>query len=161
LPVITLNAEEQGLILPSGNQVIHSYCYTKPPGMALNASAPPVPLNSSNASVQPSELTRKRLQSITGTIDDDATESEQDVPAIPTQQGKNEVESELSEQQLRELYDSEEIDRFLDLFSAVSSCGSLSSVSCQLTPLGLFSMSLKSACRAVQTLQGAKPMNHG
>ncbi|KIM85186.1 hypothetical protein PILCRDRAFT_5540 [Piloderma croceum F 1598] len=100
---------------PSGNPVIHSYYYTKHPGMALNASAPPVP---PNASVQPSELTRRRLQSITGTIDDDATESDQDIPAIPAQQGENEVEDELSEQQLRELYDSEEIDRFLNLFSA-------------------------------------------
>jgi hypothetical protein len=73
--------------------------------------------------MQPSELTRRRLQSITGTIYDDATESDQDIPAIPTQQGESEVEDELSEQQLRELYDSEEIDRFLNLFSAVSLCG--------------------------------------
>jgi len=93
--------------------------------MALKASTPPVPPNGSATSVQPSELTRSRLQLITGTVDDDATESDHDVPAIQTQQGKNEVEDELSEQQLRELYDSEEIDRFLNLFSAVSSGGCL------------------------------------
>jgi len=91
--------------------------------MALNT---PVLLMSSvdstSESVRPSELTRRRLQSIAGTIDDDDF-SKSDQLTIPLQQGDSEVEDELSEQQLRELYDSEEIDRFLNLFSAVSPCG--------------------------------------
>jgi len=51
-------------------------------------------------------------------------------------------ENEMSEQQLRELYDNEEIERFIDLFSAVSSdCLILIVIS--LTKLFANSMSLR------------------
>lgn len=94
--------------------------------MALNAPVPPIATGSST-SIQPSELTLRRLQSIADTVDstDDLTESPTALPVFPVQDGDNvvlEVEEELSEQQLRELYDTEEIDRFLNLFSAVSIC---------------------------------------
>src|ERR1700683_2843121 len=92
--------------------------------MALNAPVSPLSSVSSSSALQPSQLTLRRLQSIAGTIDeDDSAELEQTQPVMPAQEGGGvllEVEDELSEQQLRELYDSEEIDRFLNLFSAVS-----------------------------------------
>jgi hypothetical protein len=53
-------------------------------------------------------------------IDDD---SEISTTAMPVEEGEPillETEDDLSEQQLRELYDREEIDRFLNLFAAVS-----------------------------------------
>jgi GRAM domain-containing protein 4 len=87
--------------------------------MALNAPVPPVGINTS---VQPSELTQRRLQSMADVImddDDSQVESDRTTPAL---QDDTEVEDELSEQQLRELYDSEEIDRFLNIFSAVRLC---------------------------------------
>jgi GRAM domain-containing protein 4 len=75
--------------------------------MALNVPVSPIV---SGSLVQP---TRSHLPPIAGTIDDDdSTEPDR----------CKEVEDELSEQQLRELYDSEEIDRFLNLFSAVGPC---------------------------------------
>ena len=87
--------------------------------MALNAPVPPV---GTSSSVQPSDLTQRRLQSMAGIIvDDDSSQAELD-RTRPAQQGDTEVEDELSEQQLRELYDSEEVDRFLNLFSAVCLC---------------------------------------
>jgi hypothetical protein len=88
--------------------------------MALNTPVSPV---ESGSSVQPSELTQRRLRSISGTTgDDDAADADQIISAAPVQQSDTDVEDELSEQQLRELYDSEEIDRFLNIFSAVSPC---------------------------------------
>lgn len=47
--------------------------------------------------------------------------AEQPAPDIPSLEEVDVIERELSEQQLRDLYDSEEIDRFLSLFSAVES----------------------------------------
>lgn len=93
--------------------------------MALNAS-PSSPTGSSS-SIQPSEITLRRLQSMAGTVDleQDTSGTNDELPVVPVQDGEQillEVEDELTEQQLRELYDSEEIDRFLNLFSAVSAC---------------------------------------
>lgn len=96
--------------------------------MALNSLNYPVNSSAidSSSSIQLSELTLRRLQSIQNPIDDDndTAQSDQVLPVVlPVQESNNvilEFEDELSEQQLRELYDSEEIDRFLDLFSAVS-----------------------------------------
>lgn len=91
--------------------------------MALNARSPSPSIGTSS-SVQPSEFIQRHRQSISGTFeeDDDVNDPDPIVPVVPVQEGDNvvlEVEDELSEQQLRELYDSEEIDRFLNLFSAV------------------------------------------
>ena len=92
--------------------------------MALNAPVSPLPSVGSSSALPPSQLTLRRLQSTAGTIDkDESAELDQTHPLMPAQEGGDvllEVEDELSEQQLRELYDSEEIDRFLNLFSAVS-----------------------------------------
>ena len=91
--------------------------------MALNAPSVPSLATGSSSSIQPNEFTLRSLQSIADTVDstDDLTPS----PTAAFPGGDNlvpEVEEELSEQQLRELYDAEEINRFLNLFSAVSIC---------------------------------------
>lgn len=89
--------------------------------MALNASpysgdATP---SSLNIDERPTVL---RTETIPGSISDTGWESTSPTDLIPP-----EVEAEMSEEQLRVLYDDEEIDRFLHLFSAVSllSCSSL------------------------------------
>jgi hypothetical protein len=72
-------------------------------------------------SVHHSKLSRRHIH----TIDDDGTaESDKAIPisTTPVQQDDNKVDDELSEQQLRELYDSDEINRILGLFPAVSLC---------------------------------------
>lgn len=105
-------------ILIDVNMTPHADVITSPltldlctPTMALNTPTSPTGFSTS---VHPSERLR-HLQSISGTIDTkDSVELEQSIPVVPVQ----EVEDELSEQQLRELYDSEEIDRFLNIFSA-------------------------------------------
>ena len=87
--------------------------------MALNAPVAPIATGSST-SIQPGELTADTVDSA-----DELIESPAALPVFPVQSGDNlvlEVEEELSEQQLRELYDAEEINRFLSLFSAVSIC---------------------------------------
>ena len=92
--------------------------------MALNAPVPArLPVGSSSV-VQPSEIDLRRIRSMAGTIDDDEpAQSDQIVSGTTVQECDDvlpKVEDELSEQELRNLYDSEEIDRFLNLFSAVS-----------------------------------------
>lgn len=88
--------------------------------MALNAlpysdNATP----SSNMYERPAIL---RTETIPGSISDAEWQSASPTALIPP-------EAEMSEEQLRVLYDDEEIDRFLHLFSAVSllSCSSLQS----------------------------------
>jgi hypothetical protein len=81
--------------------------------MAMNSRAPSPP----SASI-PSERVQPMADAIS--IDDD---SEISTTAMPVEEGEPillETEDDLSEQQLRELYDREEIDRFLNLFAAVS-----------------------------------------
>ena len=83
--------------------------------MALNAPLYPDSWTQStlNLSERPTIL---RNETIPGSISGD-TDWE---PADDTASILPEAENEMSEQQLRELYDSEEIDRFLNLFTAVS-----------------------------------------
>lgn len=85
--------------------------------MALNAPSysDEATLSSLNVDERPTML---RTETIPGSISDAGWES-----ASPTGSGliPPEAETEMSEEQLRVLYDDEEIDRFLHLFSAVSS----------------------------------------
>ena len=101
-----------------------THCRVTSPDILMALNAPVASLaTGSSTSIQPNEFTLRSLQSITDTVDstDDLTTS----PTAVFPGGDNlvpEVEEELSEQQLRELYDAEEINRFLNLFSAVSIC---------------------------------------
>lgn len=82
--------------------------------MALNAP-PHLVDSSSSVQFEDGQNAFKRSQTIPGTISDDTDfEVETEIAPVPLD------ENEMSEEQLRELYDSEEIDRFLNLFSAVS-----------------------------------------
>lgn len=102
--------------------------YSAPPSDSLLRRVPPPPLPARSAPrsvssqavpVVPAAPTISRPERIPGGVEDiedielDDSESIADIPTI--------CEEELSETQLRELYDEEEINRFLYLFSTVSS----------------------------------------
>jgi hypothetical protein len=89
--------------------------------MALNS---PAPLPSTSIFTQPSAIDGKSVQSIADTVDVNVDFERLQKP-MSVKEGDAlllEAEDGLSEQQLRELHDREEIDRFLNLFAAVRIC---------------------------------------
>ena len=93
--------------------------------LSPSASAPPSPSASSLRLDTPPALpprpSSRAPSPPTATGDEDAyLEEESQLEVPPDSPTSSKLEEGLSEEQLRELYDDEEIDRFLHLFSSVS-----------------------------------------